>query len=564
MPVPTDKRWLSIWSIKRATDSVPLITGLAVVYFIACKFGLQFAVVHPSATAVWPGTGIALAAMLLLGYRVWPGIFLGAFAVNITTAGSLLTALGVAGGNTLEGLLGAYLVTRFANGCRVFERAEDIFKFSLLACMLATTVSASIGAATLVLTGFSHGNQPQAIWLTWWLGDMTGAILVTPCFLLWFSAREERRDRGRVAMQAAAMVSLLLVGVFLFSGFLSRNPYENPLKFICTPFVVWLAFELRPRAVSLAMLAFSAVVIASAFHAARGAEISNQSLMVTQVFLGVAGLTALLVSVAVTERNRHEHRLEKARAELEDRVGERTSELAARIARQERAEEAVRGLTGRLLKAQDEERRRIARELHDSTGQSLAIVIMDLTKLSKNAAGQSMELSRKLEENAEIVRGISHELRTTSYLLHPPLLDEMGLRAGLRWYIDGFKERSKIEVSLNMDENLHFPADLELMVFRVVQECLTNIHRHSGSATAAISLHNSDHTLELEIRDEGRGIVPDKLAGGVGVGLRSMRERAKAFGGDLKIASNGTGTVVRAAIPLGAAGEVSKGEVSKG
>ncbi len=265
------------------------------------------------------------------------------------------------------------------------------------------------------------------------------------------------------------------------------------------------------------------------------------------------------MSVAVTERNRHERRLEKAKAELEDRVRERTYELAARVARQERAEEAVRGLTGRLLKAQDDERRRIARELHDSTGQSLAVVIMDLTKLSKSAAGQSTELSRKLEENAEIVRGISNELRTTSYLLHPPLLDEMGLRAGLRWYIDGFKERSKIEVSLNLDENLRFPADLEMMVFRVVQECLTNIHRHSGSATAAISLHNSGQKLTLEIRDEGRGIAPEKLAGGVGVGLRSMRERAKVCGGDLEIASNGTGTVVRAVIPLGASGEASKG-----
>jgi signal transduction histidine kinase len=554
-----NKPWSStMWPLTRATSSAPLIAGLAIVYFVACKFGLQFAVVHPSATAVWPGTGIALAAILLLGYRVWPGIFLGALAVNITTAGSLLTALGIASGNTLEGLLGAYLVTTFANGRKVFERADDIFKFTL-ACVLATNISASIGAATLVLTGFSRGMQPEAIWLTWWLGDLTGAILVTPCFLLWSARREESRDGVHVAMQAAALVSLLLVGVFLFGGLLSRNPYENPLKFICTPFVVWLAFELRPRAVALAMLAFSAAVTGMAFQAASGAEISNQSLLVTQVFLGVAGLTALLVSVAVTERNRHEHGLRKAKAELEERVRERTQELAERITRQERAEKAVRGLSGRLLKAQDEERRHIARELHDSTGQSLAVLIMDLTNLSKQAISQSPELSRKLEENAEIVRGISNELRTTSYLLHPPLLDEMGLRAGLRWYIGGFKERSKIEVSLDMDENLHFPADMEMMVFRVVQECLTNIHRHSGSATAAISLHNSGQKLTLEIRDEGKGIAPDKLAGGPGVGLRSMRERVKGFGGDLEISSEGTGTVVQAVIPLGVSGEVSKG-----
>ncbi len=136
--MPAHKPWPSKWPLARATYSVPLIAGLAGVYFIACRLGLHLAVIHPSATAIWPGTGIALAAMLLLGYRVWPGIFLGALVVNLTTAGSILTGLGIATGNTLEGLLGAYLVTRFANGSKVFERAEDIFKFLFLACVLAT------------------------------------------------------------------------------------------------------------------------------------------------------------------------------------------------------------------------------------------------------------------------------------------------------------------------------------------------------------------------------------------------------------------------------------------
>jgi two-component system, NarL family, sensor kinase len=147
---------------------------------------------------------------------------------------------------------------------------------------------------------------------------------------------------------------------------------------------------------------------------------------------------------------------------------------------------------------------------------------------------------------------MSNELRTTSYLLHPPLLDEMGLGAGLRWYIEGFKERSKIEVRLNIAENLRLPADLEMMIFRVVQECLTNIHRHSGSATAAISLSNSGQKLTLQIRDEGKGIAPDKLTGVAGVGLSGMRERVKGFGGELEILSDGQGTLVRAVIPLGA------------
>src|ERR1700730_2099480 len=193
------------------TRSLPVVAGLAAAYFLAGKFGLQLAVVHPSATAVWPGTGIALAAILLFGYGVWPGIFLGAFAVNLTTAGSILSSLGIASGNTLEALLGAYLVTRFANGRKAFDRAEGIFKFFLLACVLATTVSASLGAGSLLLTGFTRGMNLDVLWLTWWLGNMTGAILVTPCFLLWSSPWQARSSPRHRVLQTSAVISLLLV-----------------------------------------------------------------------------------------------------------------------------------------------------------------------------------------------------------------------------------------------------------------------------------------------------------------------------------------------------------------
>ena len=519
-----------------------MVAGLAAVYFLACKLGLKLAVVHPSATAVWPGTGIALAALLLFGYAVWPGVFLGAFAVNLATAGSIVSSVGIASGNTLEALVGAYLITKFANGLKVFDRAEDIFKFFLLTCALATTIGASVGTASLFLTGFSRGAQPGPFWLTWWLGDMAGAVLVTPCFLLWSSKTTALRSKRSIVLQGAAFVSLLLVGVIVFSDFLFSNAQDYPLKFICIPFAVWAAFEMSPRAAALAIAVFAAVAVGSALHSARGASIPNESLLVTQVFFSVVALTSLLVSATVTERNKHEQTLEKAKIELEEKVFERTQQLE--------------GLSARLLQAQDQERRKIARELHDSTGQSLAVLTMNLSACSKTAEKVSPELAGKLAENEKIVRAVSDELRTTSYLLHPPLLDEMGLQAGLRSYIEGFKERSNIDVSLNLFENLdRLPPQLELMIFRVVQECLTNIHRHSGGSTATISLSNSMGRLNLQIRDRGKGMSPEKLAavagpGTAGVGLRGMRERVKAFGGEFEILSDGKGTLVRAVIPL--------------
>jgi two-component system, NarL family, sensor histidine kinase FusK len=545
-----------VWNYVRTNHSFRRIVGLTFVYFLVCKLGLSLAIIHPSATAVWPGTGIALAAILMLGYNVWPGIFLGAFAVNLTTAGSIVSSLGIAFGNTLEAVLGAYLVIRFANGRKVFDHAEGIFKFFLFACVVATTVSATIGTASLTLTHLSRGVHWESLWSTWWLGNMAGAILVTPCFLLWPSRREALRSPRQVVLLGAALLSLLLVGGIVFGDFVSIGGQDYPLKFICIPFVVWVAFELRPREAALAALAFSIVAVGSAWHAARGAPIPNGSLLVVQVFLTVVAITSLLVSVAVSERNRHQETLQKAKIELEKRVLDRTRELEDRIARQERAEQSVRGLSAHLLQTQDWERRRIARELHDSTGQSLAVLTMNLSALSKEAAIVNPKLSSALDENMQLAQSVSDELRTTSYLLHPPLLDEMGLQAGLRWYIKGFQERSNIKVALDLAENLErWQPELELMIFRVVQECLTNVHRHSESPSATISLHNSGRKLTLEVQDRGKGMPGDKLAavvgpGTAGVGLRGMRERVKAFGGDLEIISDGEGTLVRAIVPL--------------
>src|SRR5277367_4401746 len=161
-----------------------IVAGLAVVYFAAGKLGLQLAYVHASATAVWPCTGIAIAAMLVFGYRVWPGILIGAFVVNVTTAGSVVTSIFVAGGNTLEAAAACYMVTRFAHGKEAFARAQDIFKFALLAGMVATAVSATVGVTTLATAGFANWAAFGSIWCTWWLGDAVGAVMVTPLLLL--------------------------------------------------------------------------------------------------------------------------------------------------------------------------------------------------------------------------------------------------------------------------------------------------------------------------------------------------------------------------------------------
>ena len=213
-------------------------------------------------------------------------------------------------------------------------------------------------------------------------------------------------------------------------------------------------------------------------------------------------------------------------------------------------------LNAQMTVLRDEERRRIARELHDSVGQLLAAISMNSALVEAETHKLSPEAAKRVSENAAMVQEASKQIRTISHLLHPPLLDEAGLASALRWYVDGFSERSKINTRLDIPQNLAgLSSEMELSIFRVVQECLTNIHRHAGSATAGIRITQDESSLRLEIEDAGKGIPPEKesaLASSVhaGVGLRGMRERLRQLGGTLQVRSNGQGTRVIAVIPV--------------
>ncbi|GAC1505677.1 MAG: hypothetical protein NVS1B11_03840 [Terriglobales bacterium] len=235
-----------------------------------------------------------------------------------------------------------------------------------------------------------------------------------------------------------------------------------------------------------------------------------------------------------------------SREDLEKIVQERTTELNA-------ANDNLRELSGRLLRMQDDERRRIARELHDSVGQLLAAVSINTAAVEAEVGKLSSTAARAISENLTLVAEINKEIRTISHLLHPPLLDEAGLASALSWYVRGFSERSKIKVSMDISPNFTRPTEeTEIAIFRIVQESLTNIHRHSGSVEASVRVTHDDGQVSVEIRDRGKGIpqqLSSNLSGRAGVGIRGMRERIRQLGGTLEIRSDGTGTTVAAVLP---------------
>ena len=218
--------------------------------------------------------------------------------------------------------------------------------------------------------------------------------------------------------------------------------------------------------------------------------------------------------------------------------------------------ERIRELTGSLLQLRDEERRKIARELHDSLGQLLTAVSIDLSLVEREIPSLTPKGANAVHEAADLVQQIIKEVRTISHLLHPPLLDEAGLASAIRCYLEGYAERSNLAVDVQIPADFgRLPADMETAIFRIVQEALTNVYRHSGSATATVRIARISQLVQVEVQDHGNGIPPEKLSaltanGSFGVGIRGMRERVKQFGGSLEIKSNSQGTLLMASLPV--------------
>ena len=256
----------------------------------------------------------------------------------------------------------------------------------------------------------------------------------------------------------------------------------------------------------------------------------------------------------ITHRKAIERELRESEARYRELADALDTQVQFRTQEVERGSSELRTLSRRLMESQDLERRHIARELHDSAGQTLAALAMSLAELTRNANG-NVALAKSVQNADELVQHLTKEIRTASYLLHPPMLDEAGISSALSWYVQGLGERSDLKVDLKIANNFgRLPSEMELLIFRLVQECLTNIHRHSGSKTAQIEVTREPESVHVTVQDQGAGMTAERLAEiqshGTGVGIRGMRERVLQFDGRLVIESNASGTRVYASLPL--------------
>src|SRR5213595_3620302 len=302
----------------RRFSGLPLIGSLAVIYFIAGKLGLMLASLHASASPVWPPAGIALAGSLLLGYRAWPAVFIGAFLVNVTTAGNVATSFAIATGNTLEALVGVWLVNRFAGGTNVFDRPQGVFKFAF-AAGISAVISPALGVTSLGVAGFVDWANYGAIWLTWWLGDATGDLVFTPLVLLWSVASKRRWNKKEAAEVGALLLLLVLLSAVVFGGWPAVSARNYPIVLICGPIVIWTAFRFTQRETATGIFILSAIAVWGTLHGLGPfvRETENQSLLALQWWTAVLSITAMALSAGMAERRRVEEELQQQKVVVE-------------------------------------------------------------------------------------------------------------------------------------------------------------------------------------------------------------------------------------------------------
>lgn len=288
---------------------------LFVFYYFAAKGGLKFAFANASATAIWPPTGIALASMLIFGYWVWPSIFVGAFFVNLMTAGTVTTSLGIAFGNTLEGIVGAYLINRFACGKNAFDFTGNIFKFALFGAIISTMVSATIGVTTLYFGSYVSSADYGTVWLTWWIGDSVGNLIIAPLIILWATNPFINLKRYQIFEALLLLVSSVLIGLIVFGGIYT----QYPLEFLYVPLVLWAAFRFRRRETITIVFVLSMIAISGTLngfgHFASSSR--NESLLMLQMFMGIISITALSVAALMAERKVIHQEMLKSHMECE-------------------------------------------------------------------------------------------------------------------------------------------------------------------------------------------------------------------------------------------------------
>src|SRR6478735_7555501 len=546
----------------RAFSGLLVIGLLTLVYFIAGKFGLMLASLHASASPVWPAAGIALATLLVLGYRAWPAIFIGAFLVNVTTAGNVATSLAVASGNTLEAVCGAWLVNRFAGGTTVFERPQGVFKFAL-AAGISTVISPAFGVTSLGVAGFADWANYGAIWLTWWLGDATGALVFTPLVLLWSVPSKRRWNKKEAAEVGALLLLLVVLSAVVFGGWPAVSARNYPIVLICGPIVIWTAFRFTQRETATGIFILSAIAVWGTLHGFGPfvRETENQSLIALRLWIAVLAITALALSAGMAERRRIEEELQQQKSIVE--AANRTKDHFLAMLSHELRTPLTPVISG--LESLETESTQT-----EETKASLAMIRRNI-ELETQLIDDLLDFTRIARDKMQ--------LRFAPMDAHQAVSNVVEICRS--------EARSKeLNVHLNLRAKTHHVTADTAKFQQIIWNLLKNAIKFTpeGGDITISSENPSEAVFTVSVRDTGIGMEPEVMQrifdpfeqgnrsfehrfGGLGLGLAISKSLAQAHGGTLTAQSDGsnrgsTFTLSMQVLPQGEAASVASKTVT--
>ena len=514
------------------------LVAVALVYAATAIGGLSYAVVGSTVTLIWAPSGIALAAVLLLGYRMAIGVALGAFLANAWTSVPLGVAAGIAVGNTLEAVVGVWLLTRVANFGSAMDRRRDVFAMIALAAVASTTLSALIGVFTLSLGGLvTTADLPDA-WVNWWLGDMMGVVVVAPALLVWLGHKVPAISVAR-ALEAILLSGALISVSYLIFGApeLSGRGYY-PAALAVFPFVIWGALRFGQWGASLLTLVVSMLAVWGTTQGTGPFVVDEpvDSLVRWCTFAIVVAVTGLLLAASVAEQQRAQAELRQSHSELERQVLERTRDLQGANTELLREMTERRKLESELIGISEVQQQAMGRELHDGLGQHL-------TSLALLCAALQQRLDERLAPEAEAaarIVNVANEAnamtRVVARGLYPVAFEFGGLSAALQRLAEQTCAFGNIQCDFQCGSEVHTEDNMaDLNLYRIAQEAVNNALKYSKASLILITLSQVGEQHHLCISDNGIGINFDQPVHQHGLGMHSMRYRARLLGGMLLI-----------------------------
>ncbi|QCP48984.1 sensor histidine kinase [Trinickia violacea] len=525
--------------------SLFLRTGMvALAYYAGAKIGLAYAVVGGAVSLVWPSSGIALVALLAMGFAVAPGIAIGSFLANLSGGVPAGAAALIGIGSMIGALTAALLLKRAARFQITLDRIRDVLAFIGLAAVVSTAVSALFGVTALRGAGLVPPAEYGAAFLKWWLGDMMGVLVVAPPLFSFLAYSNPVRSARQTVEACGLAIATLWVSHLIFGAPQLAGHGYYPAALAVFPFAIWAALRFDHLGINTTTLVVSVVAIWGTTHGTGpfAAESAVDSLVRWCTFANVLAITGLLLVAARAQEKRAHRLLQASHIELERRVEERTEDLQK--TNNELKEEMAqrRLLEEELIRIGDQQQKLIGRELHDGLGQHLTSLGLYCAAMNQKLHAQGHPASADAATIVELVKQASSMTRRIAHGLDPVAMEHGGLVAALKGLAETARTLNGVDCTLRIapDVDLVDPL-MQINLYRAAQEAVSNALKYSHGSSIWIDLQQADGLQTLSISDDGAGVDQEDMERASGLGLHNLRHRASLLGGSCAVTRNGMG-----------------------